>query len=901
MAVNERQDRLEHIARQQAAIADLGLRALADVDLPALMDHAANLVAQTLQVEFVKVLELLPDGRQLLLRAGVGWEEGLVGQALVECGAGSQAGYTLTSRAPVISEDLRTETRFRASPLSCDHGLVSGISVVIYAHGRGVPFGILGALTPYFRRFTEDEANFLQAVANVLAAAIERKRVEQALREREEQLHQALESGHMGAWDWNALTNDVTWSPSLEAIHGLAPGSFGRTFDAFMSDVHPEDRRRVAQALAHVLEHGTSLDIEYRIVRPDGSIRWVQGRGQIFRDVDGKPTRMRGLCMDVTERKRAEEAQRFFAEASNTLATSLDYAATLQVVARLAIPYFGDWCQIYMLAEAGKIERLETAHADPSHAELLNELRGRYPIDLDTDAPVCQVLRTGKPVLLSEITDSMLEKVARDAEHLRILRELKPRSALIVPLIARGRILGAITLASTVAGRYSSADLALSEGLAHRAALAVDNARLYQETQEALRREQQHSARLHGLAKASLAINAAISLEATLQVITEQARDRIGAHQAVSSMTLDQNWAQAINAVSLSDKYAAWRSYAAQPDGSGIYSLVCKTNRPMRLTQAELEAHPAWRGFGKEAGKHPPLRGWLAAPFIGRDGRNIGLIQLSDKYVGDFDADDEAVLVQLAHLASVVIEKAQLYQEIQKLNAGLEQRARELAAANRELEAFSYSVSHDLRAPLRAIDGFSRILLDEHASELTPEAQRYLELVRNGAQQMGDLIDDLLTFSRLSRHPVRKQTIAPAQLLQQVLEDLYAEMEGRRVEISVGDLPSCQADPSLVKLVFGNLLSNALKFTRRREVTLIEIGCRDEKGELVYYVKDNGVGFDMRYAHKLFGVFQRLHRAEEFEGTGVGLAIVQRIVHRHGGRVWAEAEVDRGATFFFTI
>jgi PAS domain S-box-containing protein len=245
--------------------------------------------------------------------------------------------------------------------------------------------------------------------------------------------------------------------------------------------------------------------------------------------------------------------------------------------------------------------------------------------------------------------------------------------------------------------------------------------------------------------------------------------------------------------------------------------------------------------------------------------------------------------------------------EIAKLNAELEQRViqrtAELEAANRELEAFSYSVSHDLRAPLRAVNGFSRILLEEYSSQLPAKAQHYLTVTRNNAVQMGALIDDLLAFARLSRQPLRKQTIAPAELVKQVLEDLTLEREGRQVEITVGDLPVCQGDPQLLKQVMVNLLSNGLKYTRTRAVARIEVGAIiPAAGDTpVYYVRDNGVGFDMRYSDKLFGVFQRLHGAEEYPGTGVGLAIVQRIVHRHGGRVWAEAQVNHGATFYFML
>ena len=231
----------------------------------------------------------------------------------------------------------------------------------------------------------------------------------------------------------------------------------------------------------------------------------------------------------------------------------------------------------------------------------------------------------------------------------------------------------------------------------------------------------------------------------------------------------------------------------------------------------------------------------------------------------------------------------------------LQLRNAQVEAANQELEAFSYSISHDLRSPLRAMDGFSRILLEEYASQLPAEAQRYLGLVRDNAKQMGHLIEDLLAFSRLSRLPLNKQTVAMAEVVQRALAELSAEQQGRDVEVTIGDLPDCEADPALLKQVWVNLLSNAIKFTRKRKDAHIEIGAKQTGAECIYFIKDNGVGFDMQYVDKLFGVFQRLHRSEEYEGTGVGLAIVQRIVHRHGGGAWAEAEVDKGATFYFAL
>jgi PAS domain S-box-containing protein len=229
------------------------------------------------------------------------------------------------------------------------------------------------------------------------------------------------------------------------------------------------------------------------------------------------------------------------------------------------------------------------------------------------------------------------------------------------------------------------------------------------------------------------------------------------------------------------------------------------------------------------------------------------------------------------------------------------ERTAELAAANKELEAFSYSVSHDLRAPLRAIDGFSRILIKDYAPSLPEEVRSYLEDVRANTLQMGKLVDDLLAFAHLSRQPVKKQSVDVGRLVRQCLDNLQKAREGRRVDMRVADLPCCHADPALLKQVWINLLGNALKYTGKREPAVIEVGCQSNEGQQVYFVKDNGVGFDMRYAHKLFGVFQRLHRAEDYEGTGVGLAIVQRVIHRHGGEVWADAQPDQGATFFFTL
>ncbi|HSO92906.1 MAG TPA: ATP-binding protein, partial [Candidatus Dormibacteraeota bacterium] len=221
---------------------------------------------------------------------------------------------------------------------------------------------------------------------------------------------------------------------------------------------------------------------------------------------------------------------------------------------------------------------------------------------------------------------------------------------------------------------------------------------------------------------------------------------------------------------------------------------------------------------------------------------------------------------------------------------------------NKDLETFSYSVAHDLRAPLRAIHGFVRILLEEHREGLDADARRYLDLVGANAQQMGRLIDDLLHFSMIGRKALSKQQVNTTAVATRAVEELQPLMEGRRVELTVSELPAAEADAALLHQVLLNLIGNAIKYTKGREPAQIAVGTRTEaNGQTVYFVRDNGAGFDMRYARKLFGVFQRLHRSEDYEGTGVGLALVHRIVTKHGGRIWPEAAVGTGATFFFTL
>ncbi|MEO8013840.1 MAG: PAS domain S-box protein, partial [Polaromonas sp.] len=541
---------------------------------------------------------------------------------------------------------------------------------------------------------------------------------------------------------------------------------------------------------------------------------------------------------------------------------------------------------------------------------------------------------------------------------------------------------------------------------------------------------------LQRAADAAQAITWHRTLEGTMQEIADQARGVIGAHQAVVCLSADSLHPQTMHALSLSEKYETYRSLMKPTDGSAIHDVVCENNRSVRMSQAELEAHPALRNFGSYGRTAPPMRGLLAVPLMGRDGKNIGVLQLSDKYEGEFTKQDEYVALELSHLASAGLENSKLLEEISQLNAGLEQKVAERTAAlvrqealfralaeqapqmvwtaspdgratyfnrawfdlmggaltdwtgyqwlaavhpddvtaikstwavsrenhspyaglrrlratdgsfhtmayraspvldahgdvafwvgidaditeikaieaalrlsNQELEAFSYSVSHDLRSPLNTIDGFSRLL----AKQLTPQiagdagvkASHYLMRIQAGVAQMGQLIEDLLSLSKVSRAPLHTVPVDLSLLARKLLEDWKTRQPDRQVMVTVEDGLLAHGDERLVRVVMENLLANAWKFTGQKAQAEIKVGRQsDPAGLAVFFIKDNGAGFDMAYVDKLFHPFQRLHSDSEFSGTGIGLATVSRVIKRHGGRIWAESVLSQGTTFFFTL
>ncbi|MFN6465282.1 MAG: PAS domain S-box protein [Nostoc sp. DedVER02] len=421
------------------------------------------------------------------------------------------------------------------------------------------------------------------------------------------------------------------------------------------------------------------------------------------------------------------------------------------------------------------------------------------------------------------------------------------------------------------------------------------------EREQLLARERHYANQLQGLTTAALAINSALSVEEVLQIITEQAASIISVHQCVTSMTISQNWAQGINAIYMSEKYAQWRDYDEKPDGSGIYAFVCQLNQSMRMTQAELESHPRWRGFGMEAKNHPPMRGWLAATLRGREGHNIGLIQLSDKYEGEFTEADEAILVQLAQMASIAVENARLYEAEQQARLTAEALREEAEAANRVKDEFLAVLSHELRSPLNPILGWSSLLQSQKLNEA--KIRYALATIQRNAKLQSELIEDLLDVSRILRGKLSLNvaSVDLATTIQAGMETVRLAAQAKSISVQTVIEPKVGqvlGDSTRLQQVIWNLLSNAIKFTPERGQVNIRLEQLGSVAQIT--VSDTGKGIHPDFIPYVFDYFRQADgtTTRKFGGLGLGLAIARHLVELHGGTIEAESPgVGQGATF----
>ncbi len=448
---------------------------------------------------------------------------------------------------------------------------------------------------------------------------------------------------------------------------------------------------------------------------------------------------------------------------------------------------------------------------------------------------------------------------------------------------------------ATIEGLATGADDYLIKPFSARELLARVNTHLKvsQMRQQVAQHEQVYAAKLQKLAQASPIIMSKLSFEERLLLITDQARAVIGTHQAMTMHTVKDQPQQSINAVSLSEKYAHWRDYDTQPDGSGIYSLIFDTNQPMRLTQAELERHPAWRGFGSEAEHHPPMRDWLAVPLIGHDGQNIGLIQLSDKYEGEFTAEDETIMIQFAQLASIAIENAQLYRQAQTAISGRD-------------EILSV-VTHDLKNPLSTIKGFAQLLKRQvlKESELNREQLAYgLTKIDATTTNMVTLINELLSITRLQLgQPLEldREATNLVELAHKTTAEYQRTTEKHTLRVESSEQAIIgEWDAMQLERVLGNLLSNAIKYSPSGGDIIVRVGVESGEGNhiAVLVVHDHGIGIPSKDIPFIFEQFRRADNVTgQFSGTGLGLASAHQIIEQHGGTLTVTSEEGIGSVF----
>lgn len=699
------------------------------------------------------------------------------------------------------------------------------------------------------------------------------KRTEAALQESESRLSLAIDSAGMATWDINMQTGVGIWSQSHYPMLGHEPQSSGEaTFEMWHSCVHPDDLEQVMQAIDYAQQTRSLYSPEYRILRADtGEVRWLKAFGR-FVDDERQGLRFIGVLFDESDRKQAEIALQ---DSQAIIQQQLLEIEAIYETAPIGLVILDTDLRFQRINQ-----RLAEINGHSIEAHLGRTIREILPDLADTVEPLLrQVLETGEPLLNVEVIG---ETKARPGVQRTWLEDWFPLKG------ADGRSIGINIVVHEITDR-KQAELEREQHLAN---------------------ERRYNEQLQGLTTASLAINSALSVQEVLQVITDQAAAIVGSHQSVTSLTIDHNWAQAITAVYLSDKYAQWRDYDELTDGTGIYACVCHLNRPMRMTQAELETHPHWKSFGKEAGKHPPMRGWLAAPLVGREGQNIGLIQLSDKFEGDFTATDEAVLVQLAQMASIALENARLYEA--------EQQAREQAqAANRIKDEFLAVLSHELRSPLNPILGWSKLLQTGRLNET--QTQQALSTIERNAKLQAELIEDLLDVSRILQGKLNLN-IAPVSLsttIEGAIETVRLAAEAKSISIQAHLDPhvgQVSGDATRLQQVVWNLLSNAVKFTPqggRVEVRLEEFAIRNSQFaipnselRIANYarltISDTGIGISSDFLPYVFDYFRQEDgkTTRKFGGLGLGLAIVQHIIELHGGTVQADSLGEgQGATF----
>ena len=811
--------------------------------------------------------------------------------------------------------------------------------------------------------------NFLATVKDIT----ERKKAEEALRQNEEHLRMALTASAAGTWSWDVSSNRSTWDDRYHELYGLAPDA-PRSFETWIACIHPEDRTRLLERIASLVESSTDNEWseEFRASHPTKGERWMSGRGTVARDATGKAICMTGLNLDVTARRQSDEALRM---ASQKLKLHFEQTpmAVIEWDLEFRVTQWNPAAQTifgYSREEAiGRhasfiVPEKAREHVEHVCSALMHKVAGERStnenVRKDGTHITCEWYNT--PLVDEQGTAAGAASVVLDITERRQAQQL-----LAWEMNAMESISSPASLHDVLDGLMHGLEIQAPGALCSILLLDDDGIHLRHGAAPSL--PAAYNKAIDGAAIGPKAGSCGTAAYSDRQVIVEDIatdplwsdyRDLAAAHG------LRACWSTPLHGSNgkILGTFAIYHREPRKPVAAEL-ELIARATHIIRITIERKHAEQALRENGEKyrtlfenAGDaiflmqgelftdcnartlevfgcqtrsqiigHPPYEFSPAMQPNGRDSQTCAIEKITAALGGQpqffewmhtkadgtpFPAEvtlNAVVLGGQKMLQAIVrdISERKIAEEhIRALNAGLErrveQRTSDLKAANSELEAFTYTVSHDLRAPLRSVDGFSQVVQKKYAEQLGDDGRKLLGMIRTGAKQMGQLINDLLAFSRIGRAPLEPVEIDMASLARAVFDDLAASDPERTVRLQLHPIPTARGTPAMIRQMWMNLISNAIKFTKGREVAEIEIGTQDggNRGP-IYYVKDNGAGFDMRFANRLFGVFQRLHGPEEFEGTGVGLALVQRIVQRHGGTVWAEAELNRGATFYFTL
>ena len=769
-------------------------------------------------------------------------------------------------------------------------------------------------------------------IVGVLAAARDITRLrkaEETMRQSEARLRQAQRLTHIGNWELDLVSGVLYWSDEIYHIFEIDKEKFEASYPAFLDLIHPDDRAAVDAAYTRSVATRTPYSIDHRLLFPDGRTKYVHEQSETFYDDAGRPLRSIGTVQDITERKLAEEALRK-ANAYNRrlIEASLDPLVTIGRDGAIT-----DVNEATTKATGRSREQLigtdfSDYFTDPEHARAgyrqafeQGEVRD-YALEIrHADGHTIPVLYNA-----SVYRDEAGEVVGVFASA-RDITELRSAARALRKANAYNRSLIEASLDPLVTidrdGGITDVNKATEEvtGLRRDSLIGTDFSAYFTRPEKA-RKGYRHAFE-HGYVRdyplelrhtdghtTPVLYNAAVYRDESGEVsgVFAAARDiteRRKAEEEVSRLSrrnalLLESAGEGIYGLDTDGRCSFVNPAGAKMLGYAPEELVGRNGH-------EIFHHSRPDGRSYPASECPIQRTYVEGRvFRGADEyywrRNGSGFPI--EYVSTPIMEKGTVLGAVVAFLDIT-ERKRAEQELRTLNRELDARVKartaELEAANKELESFSYSVSHDLRTPLRAIDGFSRILLTDYAEQLDEEGQRLLQVVRENTDRMGKLIGDILSFSRTGRAEMRRVEVNMTSMVQEVWEEVRQTEPERRYDFRLAALPPVCGDRALLRQVFINLLSNAVKFSRPREIAHIEVDFEEHPDEIIYCVRDNGVGFEMAYVDRLFGVFQRLHSTSEFEGTGIGLALVKRIVARHGGRIWADSRLDEGSSFHVAL